>query len=494
MRFDMARALPLALGFLALVAGCEDKPAPAPASSAPAKTAAASAVAATAATASAAATAAPAGDPGMKGAFHTVAEGTRIVIYPVGDAGIVDTGAFYAVLGDGPIEQDPLLFRSTLDRDGKTVMTEIEPIDGFFGAWPGQAWGKRSDGTVKRTGDFWVKTDPLRDNERLLDIAPLDQKRALAAIRMEAADIRFTLTGSSAGGVIPAPGKPTAAQEGCAVRMDPDAALKLGGLPSGHMFAVGRECKTGKAIAERWQPGKARGEVDVIDGVSGAPIAVAAASPDEAYALFPEGFLATWDGKAWKSEKAPFGAGKSVWVSGDGVAWGLGEGGLYKHPKGGAWTKVDTGSAPITSAWAKDEKTIWAVASGKTLLRNGPAEGPPLVLPSADEVAVLLTRDRRWLATPVCKRTFVMLSLLTDGKVPAAYGPLTDAVKGNAELTAKEVQYLVEDVGGALWVSAKVPSPAVAQRLIAAYTTKIKASPRVYCHEPLIVKGALKVE
>src|SRR5262249_5965467 len=159
------------------------------------------------------------------GIFHVVAEGTRIVVHPLGDAGIVDTGAFYAVLGDGPLEQDPLLFRSSIDRDGKTVMTEVEPLSDFFGAWPGQASAKRADGTVKRTNDFWVKPAPLREGERLLDLTPLDQKRALAAIRMEQADIRFTLTGSSAGGVIPAPGKPTADQEGCAVRMDPDGAM-----------------------------------------------------------------------------------------------------------------------------------------------------------------------------------------------------------------------------------------------------------------------------
>lgn len=491
----MHQSLLIALGGLTFVAGCTDKSEPAPA---PAPTQSTAAVSPPRPSASAASSAkAPAADSGTRGAFHVVAEGTHVVVYPVGEAGIVDTGAFYAVLGDGPIEQDPLLFRSSLERNGKPVMTEIEHLEGFFGAWPGQAWGKRGDGTVKRTGDFWVKTNPLRDNERILDITPLDQKRALAAVRMETADIRFALTGSSGGGVIPAPGKPTADQEGCAVRMDPEAPLKLGASASGHVFAIGRECKTGKVIAERWQPSKVRGDVDVIEGVSGAPIAVAAASADEAYALFADGkggFLATWDGKTWKGEKAPFGAGTSAWISADGAAWAVGDGGLYEHPKGGAWTKVDSGSAKITSAWARDEKTVWAVGDGKTLLYRGAASIPTLKLPAESEVQTALTRDRRWPATAACKRTYVMLTQIPGDKAPATYAPLNEAVTGNAELTAKEITYLVEDVGGVLWVSAKVPSPAVADKLIFAFAAKSKASPRVFCHEPLIVKGALKVE
>jgi hypothetical protein len=35
------------------------------------------------------------------------------------------------------------------------------------------------------------------------------------------------------------------------------------------VFAVGRECKSGKVIAERWKPSTARGEVDVVEAVSG---------------------------------------------------------------------------------------------------------------------------------------------------------------------------------------------------------------------------------
>jgi hypothetical protein len=311
---------------------------------------------------------------------------------------------------------------------------------------------------------------------------------------MEAADIRFTLAGSSAGGVIPAPGKPTADQEGCAVRMDPDAEVKLAGLPSGHVFAIGRECKTGKIIAERWKPATVRGEVDVIEGASGVPYTIAVASPDEAYAFLDGEKLATWDGKAWKTDKGPGGSATSAWVSGDGVAWVITNTGLYKHPKGGSWTQVDAGGARIETGWAKDEKTIWAATQEGVLMRSGPAPSAVLKLPSKSDVQATLTRDRRWLATAACKRTFVMLTQIAGDKAPTTYAPLADAVKGNAELTGSDVQYLVEDVGGTLWVSAKVPSVAVAEKLVSAFSAKNKAKPLVFCHEPLIVKGALKIE
>src|SRR5262249_21302203 len=155
-------------------------------------------------------------------------------------------------------------------------------------------------GLMKRVNDLFTRTDPAREGESLLDLAPWENKRAIAAIRMAEPDIRFSLAGSNAGGVVPAPGKPTADQEGCNVRMDPRAALRLSGLPTGHLFAVGTECKSGKAIAERWQARQVRGEAAVIEGVSGTAVAVAAVAPDEAYALFNDGatgYLAIWDGK-----------------------------------------------------------------------------------------------------------------------------------------------------------------------------------------------------
>src|SRR5262245_39488751 len=43
------------------------------------------------------------------GKFALVAESARMVIHPLGSAAMLDADAFYALLGNGPLEQDPLL-------------------------------------------------------------------------------------------------------------------------------------------------------------------------------------------------------------------------------------------------------------------------------------------------------------------------------------------------------------------------------------------------
>lgn len=499
----MNRLLPCSLATLlaAGALGCDEGQKPGTSTSAPAAPASASITitSASAATKPALAPTVAAGDPGQYGHFTVVARGEAISLYPLAGSAIVDTGAFFAVLGDGPLEQDPQLFRASIEKEpGKIIMTPIVRYTAFWGSWPDQAWASAEHGLMKRVNDIWTKQDFLRDGERLLDMTPWDKKRMVAAIRMAEPDIRFTLVGSSSGGVIPAPGKPTPEQEGCAVRMDPEAPLKIGGLPTGHMFAVGKECKTGKIIAERWAPGKVRGEVEVIDGVSGAPIAVAAASGEEAYALFVDGTtasLATWDGQTWKGEKATFGAATRLWISADGTTWVLGEGKVHKRPKGGEWREITAGRSRITSAWARDEKTLWVVADGKVLLRSGPSAAAPIELPSASVVQQSLDRDRRWPATAACKRVYVLLAPLGGDKAPTSFPALTEAVKGDPELGAKEIQYLVEDIGGALHAGAKLPSLPLADKLVAAFKAKNpKYKPMVFCHEPMFVKGALKVD
>lgn len=492
----MNRLLSCSLGLLALTAGCDSGKAP------PSATTSASAArsAAPKGSSSGAAAKQHVGTSADYGFFSPVAVGEEITIYPMGESAIVDTGAFYAVLGPGPLEQDPELFRSSFEKEpGKVTITPTLRLGGFRGAYPDQAWATSEGGFMKLTNELWTKQDFLRENEKLLDLAPWEKKRAVAAIRMAQADIRFTLVGSASGGVVPAPGKPTATQEGCAVRMDPDAPVKLAGLPSGHLFAIGKECKTGKLVAERWAPNKARGDVDVLEGVAGTPVAIAAAGPEEAYAFFADGdkgWVATWDGKAWKGAKSPTGAPKSAWVATDGDTWALGDVGLYQKPKGGAWEEIQIGASKATSAWAKDRSTVWIVADKKTLVRSGPKSRRPLKLAPASEVNASLDRDKRWPATEACKRVYVQLAAIGPAdKAPASFPALNDVAKSSAEFTIREISYVAEDVGGTLYAGAKVPSLALANRLVAAWRAKNASStPLVFCHEPKLVKGTLKVE
>jgi hypothetical protein len=368
--------------------------------------------------------------------------------------------------------------------------------------WPAQvaAVGSSSPGLYARVNDIWTDQNPLRDGESLRDVAAWGDGRAIAAIKMAEPDLRFVLFNSKPGGVVPGPGKPTPEQADCTVRFDPAADVKLAGLPSEHLFAIGKECKTGKAIAERWEPKQVRGVAEPIAGIPDAalPVAVAAVKPDEAYAAFYDGsngFLATWDGKAWKAEPAPCGWVKSVFVSGDGAAWCVGDKGLFEHPKGGAWTRVETPPGKPSSAWALDHDNVWVVIDDGKLYRAGGKPGPALELPKRAEVEQALQKDRRWLATAACKRVFVHLAAVgpSGGQPPKSYAGLDDAIAGNAKLH-EGIEYVVEEIGPTQTIGAKVPSMEVAKELAAAYKAKNANAPvAVYCHEP-IVKGKLTVK
>src|SRR5262249_31119652 len=136
------------------------------------------------------------------------AEGSAIVIYPMRDAAVVDTGAFYALLGDAALEQDPTLFKASIDKGGgAATVTVAQRFERFFGAWPDQAWAIADGAPMHRVGDLFTKTDPRREGETLRDLTPWDKARAVAAIRMTEPDLRFTLAVSGSGGVVPAPGK-----------------------------------------------------------------------------------------------------------------------------------------------------------------------------------------------------------------------------------------------------------------------------------------------
>ena len=498
-----------AIALCIAVLGCGNaaNEAPPAASASDAPSAAASTTAATPAPTAAASAeaAAPAA-----GSFGVVAEGGKdMKIYPLGDGAVVDTGAFIALLGDGPLVQDPEFTKTAIVDGATTSLSSGVRLEDYAGRAPDQLIGRES-GDIEfgdrlvfaRVNGVWTKQDLIRGNDRhVTTVTAWDDGRAIAAVE-QGRDMRFTLVNSKGGVIVPAPGKPTAEQgEECPVRMDPGTFVRLAGLPSGHLFAIGSECKTNKAVAERWEPKKVRGDAAVLEGIApGAHgYALAAASPEEAYALFGAGpdktWLATWDGKAWKVEDAPFGAASGLFAAGDGSVWSYGVKGLFRHPKGGAWTKVDAPAGKITSAWAKDEKNVWVVTDEATLLHKGGPAGKSVKLPASADVASVLARDKRWLATPFCKSIYVMLATIgpKGGKVPESFAALSDVVRGAPELQ-KDVSYVVDDNGANLFVGAKAPSVEVAEKIVAAYKAKNpKATPMVYCHAPNVA-GTLKVE
>jgi hypothetical protein len=492
-----------AMGLAALVfalAGCGDDAATPPPVDRDAAAPGGSAKGAPSGAASATATAAVAvGEP-----FALVAEGSLMEIFPLGSAGIVKTDAFYGLLGEGPLEQDPALLKTsfTTPSGGVNVSVAVTP-DRFFGAWPRPVFAMlpNSSGFFARVNETWTDTSPLRDGERMLDVTPWGDGRAIAAVRMAEADIRFTLVGSAGGVAVPGPGKPTAEQEGCAVRFEPDGPFAFAGTPSGHLFAAGRECKSGKPLLGFWKP-KGAVEATVVPGLDAAATAkaIAATGEDDAVAAFDAAggaMLAQWDGKAWKVVPAPSGKVSSMFASADGALWILGEKGLFSRKKGGEWGRVVLpGDEFPTSAWAKSADVLWVVTESKQLWRKGTSSAPKLVLPAGSAVRAVLERDKRWLATRACKKLYVMLMTIgpASGKPPATFAGVSNAVKGDAALTGADVSYLIEETAGNFIAGAKVPSFELAEKLVAAFKAKNPAAaPVIYCHEPL-VKGALKVE
>jgi hypothetical protein len=457
------------------------------------------------------------------GGFRVIAEGDKLRIYPLGDGAVLDADAFIALVGDGPLVQDPE-FTKTAGGDPRDILGHpVAELPATFSVaarlqhYRGRASGQLMGFTPMQAGDgvgelwspdvfarvngVWVKQELLRpqtEDREIKEITGWDDGRAIAVVGMNQ-DLRFSLVNSKPGVVVPAPGKPTAEQgEDCRVRMDPGWSVSVFGLPSGHLFAIGRECKTGKAIAERWEPKKVRGEATPIEIDDAQTDALVAASPDEAYALFTSARkqqrLATWDGKAWKVEDDPFGAG-GLFVAGDGSVWGFGKKGLFHHPKGGAWTKVELPAGTPTSAWAKSDNDVWVVLDEKKLVRNGGPAAKAVKLPPASNVASVLARDKRWLATPFCKSVYAMLATIgpKGGKPPESHAGLTEAVHGAPELL-KDVTFVVEDNGASLFVGAKAPSVEVGEKIIAAFKAKNpKTTPMLYCHEPKVV-GTLKVD
>jgi hypothetical protein len=453
-------------------------------------------------TGSPAASGAPAA--GSGDGFSVVAEGGQIDVFAVGSAGMLKTDAFYALLGDGPIEQDPALMKTSFTTDsGGVIVTVAVTPDRFWGSWPKPVFATMSDkpGFFARVNETWTDVAPLRDGERILDVTAWGEGRAIAAIRMAEADIRFTLVGSTGGIPVPGPGKPTAEQEGCNARFDPDGALVLAGTASGHLFAAGLECKSQKPIAGFWKP-KSTVEATAVSGLDkGArAVAIAAAAEDFAAAVFDTSGgtrLVDWDGKEWKASPSPGGKVTQMFAAGDGSLWMVSEKGLYWRKKGAEWSKMALpGEAKPTSAWARDASVVWVVVDGKRLLRKGPAAGAPLALPAASEVRPFLEREKRWPATRACKKVYVMLAAIGPKaeKPPATFPAVSDAVKGDAALTGPDVTYVVEEIAGNFWAGAKVPSFDVASMLKAAFKAKNpKAVSMIVCHEPL-VKGPLRVE
>jgi hypothetical protein len=506
----------LQMGCLSLLAACSgDDPKPAPAGGTTVA-AASSAAAAPSGSATAASSAAPA-QPAADFAVVAQAEG-GISLYPLKGAAFVDAGGFFARLGDGPFRQDPALTKGLLKS-----MT-----GSFYGIFPSGAWFFADSVTSGPSSYRWIKeqwgpVELLRENERILDVAAWDDDRAVAAIAMPSNDIRFFLVGGKPGPTMPAPtgvkredaadGETTENDTSCKVKMSPSSAYRMWGLPTGHLFAAGSECKEGGGggpLVERWEPKKVRGTIEALPAGEGGSVkvqGVVARAPDDAYVWGSAGsavYLVHFDGKAWAAEKAPFAeAPATITASDDGTLWAAGPAGVWKQPAGGAWTQLSLPSPASgakltpTAAWAKSATEVWVTAKAGTTgyLLTQKAEGPAVTLPGRTAMTQSLQSNRRWLASPVCTRPYALIATVgkKGDKISGDFPAIREVFAGKPEIAG--VKLILENDGASYYVGAQAPSVDAAKKLVELYLAKNpKAAAAVFCHEPIIVEREIVMQ
>ncbi len=515
---------------LTALAACTPDP-PAPQEHAPASSSAAALTAPLAAT-SASASVTGSGAP-SNGPFRIVARSPdAFEIYPLKGAALVDAAGFLALLGDGPLRQSPAVMKGLEKGESGRIL----------GSFPDGAWLVAADGTYKWTNDRWVENKLLREHETLLAVAAWDDNRAVAAIAMPGNDMRFFLVGGKPGVVLPAPypadrtrpdgGTDEAQAEGeekdlaCKVKMKPGE-LVLGGLPTGELYAAGYVCEPtghGGAIVERWEPKKVRGTVEALPKPESDHDpelrGVLARSPGEVLVYGAEGlprtpYLARFDGKTWSLDQAPFAGGiDTLAAADDGTLWATAAGAVWKKPSAAGWEQVPLPEGVTAQAvWPRTAADVWvtgklAGAPGAGVLlrtrrtdsKDALGGGPTLALPPRNAMSGMIAANHRFFATPACDKVYAHLYTLGPSKDPATGKPTEvpksfDALKPVFEGELKGLAPVVEDDGAYLYVGVPVPSLEVGHKLLAAYHEKNpKTASNLFCHEPVTIKQAVKLQ
>jgi len=220
-------------------------------------------------------------------------------------------------------------------------------------------------------------------------------------------------------------------------------------------------------------------------------------------------YLARWDGKTWALSKLSFpGTIAAIAAADDGTLWAVVPESsgteLWKRAAGAeafAAVPLDpVGGAPVTAqaVYARTAADVWVAAktaSGKgVLLRSGPMKGEPVELSSRTEMSRMVSSNRRRIATPVCDKVYAHLYTFgpSTGEVPKDFSGIKDIF---AQKEFADLGPIVEDDGIRLYVGVPVPSLAVGKALLDAYRAKNpKATPNLFCHEPVIVKKAIKFQ
>ncbi len=360
--------------------------------------------------------------------------------------------------------------------------------------------------------------------------------RAVAAIAMPGNDMRFFLVGGKPGVVVPAPYpadkiKPDGGAEeapaeaegearvddSCKVKMKPGE-LVLGGLPTGELYAAGYACEPkghGGAIVERWEPKKVRGTVEPLPKPESDHDpelrGVLARSPGEVIVYGAEGlprtpYLARFDGKAWTLDKAPFGGGvDALAAADDGTLWAAAGGAVWKKASAGAWEAVPLPEGMTAQAvWPRTAADVWVTArkgSAGVLLRTAKVDAKDaLDLPPRNAMSGMIASNRRFFATAACDKVYAHLYTLgpskdATGKAATVPKALRRCSSPSSRASSRASRPSSRTTARTSTWASPCRAVEVGRKLLAAYHEKNpKTASNLFCHEPVIIKQAIKFQ
>lgn len=360
----------------------------------------------------------------------------------------------------------------------------------------------------------WLETPRLDPGEMVTSIVPWKGGRYIAVIQLPwTYDYRFALLSGKVPVALPNPGtfKPppgappvdaNAHEETYRPCRTPLVPMAAAGLPDGHLFLLGNECRAAQQgkehlELERWNPDSRKGTIEQLPkelATKASMPGLEAVTARDVYVDFggADTALARFDGTSWKTDKLPPGKLGGFAVGADG-AWTIVGKKLFHRGKDSQWHKQTlprgAGGARLVPSYIvpRSGGLPWVVADephGEVLLGAKPAKPEAVVdLPTWDNIAFTFGEDSMGMmpASGACEHLFVVLQYGV-GATQKTFKVL-DALKGQPGLG--KVQIVVDDSSGQLLLGAVVPDWATAKRVEALAKQKSRLV-RMACHTPKV--------
>jgi hypothetical protein len=229
-----------------------------------------------------------------------------------------------------------------------------------------------------------------------------------------------------------------------------DSPIQLAGTPTGELFMLAYQCgDSTAALVDLWAKGARDSTKTQIPFVAPRSPSIFARSATEAYVAGVDddgkGYLAVFDGKAWRREKKPLSPVVSMAGADDGTLWLLTEDKVIRRTRDGAMTPLPLPAEVKDLApehiVATSGTEAWAFAGGYVVSTRKPKEVLRM------DGSALAPRA----ATADCKDVFVQLYSITKATPPDFDFPKTrEALKGHNELAGVRFVVTRDDRFGAV--------------------------------------------